>query len=337
MARTWPRLWRDLRSWRVLLVGAGGLLVVLGTLASFRSRSERIPQPNGIDILGAAGSAISGNWPNDGRLPTADPVDLRAFVDRNREALELARSGLDRESLVVFANNEEGLMAQATIHRRLLQVTRLLAADHFAASAEGKIEEAWRSDLDALRVGQAGTQGGMLVHAQLCWSLQGYAIDRIRGLRDRLGSADCRAILASLAEIDRRRVAPAALVGRWERWYAGAFGLPLKITARFNGIEAAERKNQQARAKAAADKIGRSFRFLMVELAIHAYVLDRKALPRSLGDLVPAYLPRIPIDPTTGLPIDYPKTPGGDLAEDLGNVGGSEVEGKAPAPPPAPG
>jgi hypothetical protein len=38
-------------------------------------------------------------------------------------------------------------------------------------------------------------------------------------------------------------------------------------------------------------------RMLMIKLAIHAYKLQQNRLPETLDELVPRYLPHIPIDP----------------------------------------
>ncbi len=306
--------------WLAILVAATTGLAGAWMYQAHRGSEEIGPDPNGLDDLIRAGASIRGDWPNRGQIAEADPVELRAFVDANRAALDLARVGLARECLVVFENSEEGLASQAGQHRRLIFLCRLLAADGFAAEAEGQVGHAWRSDVDVLRVGQAGSQGGILAHASMCWTIQDFALRRIRKRKDRLGADECRAIIAALADLDRRRVDPDALVRRWDDWVTNSWSLPYRTLLWFNGAYGAEERNQAALARAAADKIARSFRLLMAELAIRAYTLDRKRAPGSLDELVPAYLEKVPIDPATSKPIDYPKTQDGRLADDPGSV-----------------
>ena len=59
-------------------------------------------------------------------------------------------------------------------------------------------------------------------------------------------------------------------------------------------------------------------------LAARAYLLERGVLPESLEDLVPRYLPEIPIDAFDGKPFKYSRKKGvlysigGDLIDDGG-------------------
>ena len=306
--------------WLVAVAVVAPVLAGLITLSSAWRFSRLGPEPNGLDDLIRAGASIRGDWPNRGQIAEADPAELRSFVANNRAALDLARVGLSRDCLVVFENSEAGLATQGEHHRRLILLCRLLAADRFASEAEGRIEAVWRSDLYALRVAQSGSQGGMLAHASMCWSIGEFALQRLRKLKDRLDANACRAIIAGLADLDRRRVEPDDLVRRWDEWLTGSWSLPYRTMLWLNGMYRTEELNQRTRARSAADKIARSFRFLMAELAIHAYVLDRRQAPRSLADLVPAYLDQVPIDPNTGQALDYPKTPDGRLATDPGTI-----------------
>jgi hypothetical protein len=73
-------------------------------------------------------------------------------------------------------------------------------------------------------------------------------------------------------------------------------------------------------ARQGRERSARSVRFLLAQLAIHASHEDTKAWPRSLGDLVPAYLASIPLESSTGLPIDYPVNASGELTDDLSAI-----------------
>ncbi len=312
----------------IVILGAA-LILSLTVLFSGRRPlpGPKRPDPNGFDDLVAAGSRIRGKWPNQGKLDQANLGELRAFVGANDAALGLVRMGLGRESLAHFEDSQAGLEGQIEGQRQVKNVARLLTAEGLVAESEGRIGDASRSYRAAMGVGQTLTQGGMLTDAQLGWFLQKSAGDRLRKLLDRLSKDDLKATLRDLEALDRRRVDADAVVARWERWYRGAFSPIQRGIMGMNGLAKSEWANQVALATKAHDRAERDFRFLLVQLAIHAHHLDKGSRPRSVGELVPTYLSAVPVDPGTGKPLDYPVNPSGELSDDLGQVGqpGGEV------------
>jgi hypothetical protein len=298
-----------------LLVG-GVVLVMWG----LRTTPEKLPNPNGYDDLAKAGSLIEGEWPNLKDIDKADPAALRSFVERNKAALDLARVGLGRESLVHFEDSDAGLRDQFEQCVRLKEAARLLAAEGLVAQSEKRIGDASRCFREASNVGQVLTQGGMLAAAQVGWFIQVQNAERLRKLRDGLSKEDLRATLRDLESLDRRRVPVQRVVDRWERWYRGTFNPFKRAMMAYNGIEATARTTETAQSKKAHDQAERSLRFLMVELAIHAFHEDRKSWPHSVADLVPGYLASEPIDPDTGKTIAYPANASGELTDDLDSV-----------------
>ena len=137
-----------------------------------------------------------------------------------------------------------------------------------------------------------------------------------------------------MADLDDRRVRPEALIARWERWLCSGPGArPYRILLWINGMpRPSEReKVRKAKARVAWAKVGRSFRFLMVELAVHSY-RPRPQIPPPIARRPRARLPR-PGSPSTrrpARPIDYPKTPEGELADDLSRVEGAGRRAKEP-------
>jgi hypothetical protein len=73
-----------------------------------------------------------------------------------------------------------------------------------------------------------------------------------------------------------------------------------------------------------------SFRMsaLRVLVALKRYRIARGRLPASLADLVPEYLPEVPLDPCDGKPLRYSaeKQILYSVGEDLKDSGGSEIE-----------
>ena len=60
---------------------------------------------------------------------------------------------------------------------------------------------------------------------------------------------------------------------------------------------------------------------LVTELAIDEYRLERGHLPESLAELVPRYLPSIPLDPFSGQPLVYRQRSDGYLLYSVGANG----------------
>jgi len=309
---------------RRLAIGAilGMMVAIVAAQWILRHRpaGPNTPDPNGYDDLTRAGSMVRWVSPEKGNPAQAGLATFRPSVQSNRPALDLARVGLGRQSLAHFPDNQAGLAEQVASQSRLRRVAWILTAEGTVAEADGRIADASRSYLDGLRLGQAATQGEMLTGAQLGWFLQKPGIDRLRKLRDRLPPEEVKRILRELDTLDRHRVPVEAVVARWERWYRGAFGTISRIVLRANGVEAIERSTQQFQARKAHDAAARSLRFLMVELAIHAHHQDQGTWPKSMAELVPAYLASVPIDPATGRALDYPASPSGELTDDLGAI-----------------
>ncbi len=276
-----------------------------------------MPDPNGYDDLVKAGSLIHGDWPNKGDFAKAKIDEVRAFVEANKASLDLARVGLGRECVAHFDNSQEGLEKHLEDFGRIRSVARLLNGEAIVLEADGKPVEAARIYRDVLEVGQAMTQGGMGIDVSTMCAIQGQGIARLRTLRDKLPDEATSALLHDLESLDRRRVSLDDVEARRALWYQGAFNPYQRTMLRLSGVEKKGQADELAMAKKALDRVERPMRFFMVELAIHAYHEDKKTWPRSVKDLVPGYLSSVPIDPSTGQPIDYPANPSGELTDDL--------------------
>jgi hypothetical protein len=317
-ARPAPR-----RRGRPIVFGAAVAIfiaIVVASSVGHRPARPRLPDPNGYDDLARAGSLIQGQWPNKGDLARADPGEVRAFVEANKAALDLARVGLGRECVAPVEATQEGLGKQMERCGHIRSLSRLLTGEAIVREADGHFVEAAKSDRDALALGQALTQGGMGNDAMTGWVIQGVAIARLRKLRDRLPSDAIRDLLRDLESLDRRRVSVEAVEAGWYGWYQGAFSPMQRTMLRWSGVEKRTRIQEAGMAERGRERIERSMRFLLVELAIHAYHEDRKTWPRSIDDLVPAYLASVPISSGTGKAIDYPANAAGDLTDDLSSI-----------------
>jgi hypothetical protein len=319
-----PRLWLRRVIAICLVFGIAGAIVV--SSLNRRPPPIKLPDPNGYDDLVKAGALIHGDWPNKGDFAKAKIEEVKAFVVANKASLDLARIGLGRECVAPIENSQAGLEKHLEDLSRIRGVARLLIGEAMVREADGQTVEAVRSYRDVLALGQAMTQGGMAVDLLAMCAIQGQGIARLRTLRDKLPDEATSALLRDLDSLDRRRVSLDDVEARRVLWLQGAYS-PIQLAIlRLNGFGKPGTAETTAMTTA-FDRIVRTSRFFQVELAIHAFHQDKKTWPRSVKDLVPDYLASVPIDPSTGQPIDYPANPAGELTDDLTTIArpGGEV------------
>ena len=72
-------------------------------------------------------------------------------------------------------------------------------------------------------------------------------------------------------------------------------------------------------------------RLLIVELALQAYLFEHEQFPHQFAELVPEYLPEVPVDPLSqdSSPLNYRRTDDGYL---LYSVGFDGIDGGGAAP-----
>jgi hypothetical protein len=302
--------------------------------------TPKLPVPNGYDDLVQAGSMVKGRGgPTRPAMGGRDLVRLRAAVEANKAALDLARIGLGRECMVPIedARNSPGEQAP---DQAIRSVSALLHAEAMLFQADGRFLEASRSWRDKLALGQVVTQGGLGNDVDLGSIILMQATGGLRSLLGHLPREEIRSIIQELESIDRRRASLKDVEDRWVAWNRGSFGLVTRLMRRWEGTEAMGKSSELIMARQGRERSARSVRFLLAQLAIHAYHEDTKTWPRSLGDLVPAYLASIPLESSTGLPIGYPVNASGELTDDLSAIArfdGEIVVQAAPHPGGDPG
>jgi len=170
------------------------------------------------------------------------------------------------------------------------------------AELEQRTNDAIESYLNTVRLGRALIQGGVIID-----SLVGSAVDAI-GLADlarlapNLDAKQSRDVATALEPVESRRESVGAILDREHAWSRRTFGLKGQI-GRLLAFKSVKQGEQRAVAKIRAQQI-RS-RILLIQLASHAYELEKGERPKSIADLVPAYLKAIPQDPVTGTNLLY--------------------------------
>jgi hypothetical protein len=258
-----------------------------------------LPQPNGYDDFVKAGGMISDRASDYG---TMSEEQLRAFVKKNAEALKLVRAGIGRECRVPldYSATNDVIVSRLGLMKRLAQA---MSAEARLAEMENRPADAAEAYLAVIRLGHAMSQGGVIIDC-----LVGIAIELIGEvpmgkLVPTLDAKQCRQAASTIEFCEAQREPTKAIWARDSTWTHRRYGFKWLIfrLLRFRSLKqneqivAAKITNHQARAQA-----------LLIQLAARAYELEKGERPKSLADLVPAYLKTIPQDPLTGTNMAYP-------------------------------
>jgi hypothetical protein len=117
-----------------------------------------------------------------------------------------------------------------------------------------------------------------------------------------LDAKQCRQAAVALESCEARRESTDATMQQERAWARRAYGLHGQI-ARLVMFQSLKQTEQRWAAKVKAQQT--RTRSLLIQLAARAYELEKGERPKSLADLVPAYLKTIPQDPLTGTNMAY--------------------------------
>jgi hypothetical protein len=280
------------------VVAALALAVAVAlTLGGRPPSAAPLPNPNGYDDLVKATALLVADSSDSGAKAE---TDLRALVATNAEGLKLARVGLGRESRVplVFRPDLGGGIKDLGGMR---QLALSFAAEGKLAELQDRPEDAAKSYLDAIHLGQQLTHGGLIIHGLVGIAMEAIGIVRLEKLLPALDARGCRATAQALEGLESERESPEAILAQERAWYQRA-GLRERIAhwVNFKAERAVERSFVQ-KAKGEASRV----RQLMLRLAARSYELDHQIAPGGFTNLVPTYLKAIPLDPFTGSNMVY--------------------------------
>lgn len=282
----------------VIVVLANVWLIVLSTARP--PARPPLPNPNGYDDFLKAATLLTGD---EYQLSTLNHDGLRALVSTNAATLHLLRLGLTRNCSVPADSamaNVPGMMSDLA---RLKSLARLLTDEGQLAEMENRYADAAHSYLDAIRFGNEMSRGGFIINR-----LVGVACEAIGGspltkLVPKLKPAEARSVIIALEKVDTGRVS-------WDevRRNENRFSR-YQLRKGFNPITWAITRWQRWRSTQKAETKHRIIiaheRLLEVELGLRCYESEQGRAPRSLEQLVPQYLQRVPSDPFCGRPMLY--------------------------------
>jgi len=278
----------------LLLVAA-----VVFTLSQPAPSLPPLPKPNGYDDFVQAGRMLPENSSDFG---TMSEEDLRTFVRKNSEALRLARTGLSRACQVPLdysPTNETHFSNLATLKR----LAQALTAEGRLAEVENRPADAVEAYLSTIRLGPALCRGGVIIDALVGIAVESIGTVRMEKLTPTLDAKQCREAAAVLESCESQREPTDAVLAKERAWARRTFGLKGQF-ARLVMFKSMKQTEQRAIAKLTAQQT--RLRRLLIQLAARAYELEKGERPKSLAELVPAYLKTIPQDPLTGTNMAYP-------------------------------
>jgi hypothetical protein len=299
----------------VVLIGA-----IIAAFLAFSTRSTQskalLPNPNGYDDFAAAAQWLV-NWGGD--FSTLTPEGMRAGLKQNSKALEEIHNGLKKQSVVPVTNDLNWFskhMIQIAAHK---PVAQLLVAEGIVHLQEGRTNEAARSFADCIAFAHDAHRHGLMIDELVAIACQAIGAQRLVQVAPHVSPDELREILRELIALEQARESAAAIVQRDREWSRGVYGPLRSIWARIvthKTLRAVEVKFEKRHARSVA-----ALRLVMTELALRGYQAKNGKLPMALAELVPAWLPAVPLDPFSNRPLVYRVTTNSFLIYSVGPDG----------------
>ena len=298
----------------VVLVAGIALFFMLRTPGT--SPQAVLPNPNGYDDFAAAAQWLVAPGGDLLRLP---PEKIRAALGQNSKALETIRSGLKKQSAVPVTSDTNWFtlhMVQVGTHKSMAQ---LLVAEGIIHLEEGRTNEAARAFADGIAFAHAAHHGGLMIDNLVGIMCQAIGAQRLAPVAPHLSPGAVREILPRLIALDQAREPASAILERDREWFRGVEGPLRSAWARIvtrKMLRAAEVRFEKTHARSVA-----ALRLVMTDLAIRGYEATNGKPPMDLAELVPNWLPAVPLDPFSNQPLIYRATTNSFLLYSVGPDG----------------
>lgn len=257
-----------------------------------------LPSPNGFDDIVAAGNMIgpaaSQKLQNWDQLTTDQ---LRDELAKHNAAFDRLDLGLSRPCRHPYAFQPW----TAEYARSQMQLWNGFRAKAALARRTQDLEEELESYFTLLRLAQEEGRGGTNYVGGIFAQYEKDGYTGIWDCVDRLSAEMCIELVMRLRELDQRRepwenrlAVQRAIEDNsgWERRLH-------RILIDWSGEEFRKWERIEEWRRIA------QLRMLIIKLALHAYKLEHNRLPDSLEELIPLYMPEMPIDPFDGERMRY--------------------------------
>lgn len=297
----------------LLLAAAPTRFYYVATETSWLAYPPPLADNGYVDLLSAAEKVFNATVDVD----TLSGDELRDYLTEHEAALQLARRALARpcQAVLYVRMDDARLLAECA---RLRKLSRAFAAQGRIALQEGQVEDAVESYLDAIELGAAIANGGVLWHNGNGLDFEQSGIEGLQKLVCSLDEGACRNLVERLAEIDSRREPLENCLAREHLYYACEHPWAHRFNAFFR-VAYPSQPFGDDRWSVGWDREKRARLLLLIaHLALRRYWLARRKYPDSLEELVPRYLAAVPSDPFADRALTYKKRPASYLLYSTG-------------------
>jgi hypothetical protein len=299
-------LWRK---WvhRIILGVAVGSLAFKGLdlLARRTGPLPTVPKPNAYADALAVAARI--------KLPRGEFSELsnqavQSWAQTNRDALQNIEAVVGAESGVPLEVKVGWPDRHAQDVAKLKRLAVALALQARAEQLESRTNAAARTHLNIIMLGELMGRGGTLNDTIYGLTIETLGAASLRGDLIAMDAPTSSLAARALAKADAHRDQPEQVLETQRRWAVKSFGL----ISRAGGIvlEGSAAKRLAELETRWSKAVGRTRRLTLM-LAARAYELETGQPAKQPADLIPKFLPAIPLDPDTKAPFrNIPKPVG---------------------------
>lgn len=291
---------RSIAIWLIaVLLGFGAVILFTPHSTSF----PPLPNPNGYDKLIGAAARIS---PLPGSLRDLAPGRLAEYVEANKPALDDLRRLLDLPSAVPVEMGEDWYIRHSPNMITQKQAAQALAAEATLRQRQGDYAGALEDCLDLLRFSQATSRGGIRPHILSGMACEGIAFQVLGLFGANLELAELRKALTQLQKHDAQRDPWPDVARRTSEWARKSYPISLRLMFWFQSIMPHSGPTADEKLEARYLKQMTDDRRFVLRLAARAFALERGRDPKTVEELVPGFLDKLPVDPVTGRALALP-------------------------------
>ncbi|HEV3338794.1 MAG TPA: hypothetical protein VG125_00510 [Pirellulales bacterium] len=258
---------------------------------------SRLPVPNAYIELTRIGKDLAEN----------KPADYKPSLNAARQAL-----GIDSLVPITYAANDVHLAP----HSELRTLAQHWLSEGRSAETDGRFDDACETYLDMIRAGARTSRGGLVLEWLLSRAM--FVKDGLNGIqrgRDRLSYSKSRQTCVAIRSLGAMLEPVETSIEREHIYAQYAFGWRARI--RFLPVVDLDLETLK-RTEAHWHAL---MRLLECDLSARCFERDCGTPPERLEDLVPAFLPSLPLDPYTGSNLIYRRRTGGFLLYSTGPDG----------------
>lgn len=261
-------------------------------------------------------------------IDSDDVETLRCVVEKNREALALARTHLGPNCRIHLVYKVEFYAEHSPNMQHLRELARAFAIEGRLAGFEKRWSDVASIGLDLLELAGATGRGGLLSDHMVGWAISGSGIDLLRRWRREYDEATLSHLLIRIPQLESERDDWKEVLRRDQHWMEtvdypeepidpSAFELSEEdrrnmsqeeIERYLDMVQMAVNMPDEIRDEMSRNLEYRTvahLRLMALDTAIRKYQRMTGNYPQQLAELIPGILPALPPDPFTGTDFIY--------------------------------